>query len=291
MFSGFAALVYETLWVKQLGRVVGVEVHAVTIALSAFFAGLALGGALLGRLADRSPRPVRLYAVLEAGVAVVGVVSTLALARSAAPFVALREAAGPLAWALPFALVGLPSFLMGGTLPAILRALHPADDAVAPATGRLYAANTAGAVAGTLATPFVLVPAFGITGAGLFAGSLGLAVAAAALALDRRRAPLAPARPRPESPPAGERSRDARVALALYALAGGVALGYEVVWSELLVQFLSTRAHAFAVMLGTYLAGLALGSALYARFARPRHDPGSSSASCSRPRERARSGS
>src|SRR5262249_59311032 len=68
--SGFAALVYETLWVKQLGRVIGVEVHAVTIALSAFFAGLALGGALLGRLADRTPHPVRLYALLEAGVAV-----------------------------------------------------------------------------------------------------------------------------------------------------------------------------------------------------------------------------
>lgn len=45
--SGFAALIYETLWVKQLGRVAGVEIHAVTIALSAFFAGLALGGALL----------------------------------------------------------------------------------------------------------------------------------------------------------------------------------------------------------------------------------------------------
>src|SRR5262245_63891269 len=89
--SGFAALVYETLWVKQLGRVVGVEVHAVTIALSAFFAGLALGGALLGRLADRTPRPVRLYALLEAGVAVVGVLATLALAWSATPFVALRE--------------------------------------------------------------------------------------------------------------------------------------------------------------------------------------------------------
>src|SRR5262249_24968173 len=95
--SGFAALVYETLWVKQLGRVVGAEVHAVTIALSAFFAGLALGGALFGRLADRAPRPVRLYALLEAGVAVVGVLATLALARSSTPFVALRESVGSLA--------------------------------------------------------------------------------------------------------------------------------------------------------------------------------------------------
>ena len=261
--SGFVALVYETLWVKQLGRVVGVEVHAITIELSAFFAGLALGGALLGRIADRTSRPIRLYAALEVGVAVVGVLATLALARAAGPYVALREAVGPLAWALPFGAVGLPSFLMGGTLPALLRALHPGDAAVAPATGLLYAANTAGAVAGTLATPFLLVPAFGITGTGIFASSAGLAVAVAAFALDRRAAAVPPA-PETEAPSAA-RSRDARLALALYALAGGVALGYEVVWSELLVQFLSTRTYAFAVMLGTYLTGLALGSFLYGR--------------------------
>jgi len=123
--SGTAALVYETLWVKQLGRVVGVEVHAVSIALSAFFAGLALGGALLGRTADRALRPVRLYAWLEGGVAALGLLSTLALARSAPLFVALQDTVGPLAWALPFGLVGLPAFLMGGTLPALLRSLHP----------------------------------------------------------------------------------------------------------------------------------------------------------------------
>jgi predicted membrane-bound spermidine synthase len=271
--SGFVALVYETLWVRQLGRVVGVEVHAISVALSAFFAGLALGAALVGRVADRTTRPVRLYAILEAGVAVLGVLATLVLARSAAPFVALGEASGVLAWALPFALVAAPSFLMGGTLPALLRALRPKDDAVAPATGRLYAANTAGAVAGTLAAPFVLVPALGITGASLLAGAAGLAVAAAALALDRRAAPLPMSPSHAAALPSSDRSRDVRLALGLYAVAGGVALGYEVVWSELLVQFLSTRSYAFAVMLGTYLAGLALGSALFARIVRSEHDP------------------
>jgi spermidine synthase len=271
VLSGFTALVYETLWVRQLGRVVGVEVHAVTIALSAFFAGLALGGAILGRRADRSSRPVRLYAILEAGVAVLGVLSTLALARAAAPFVALREAVGPLAWALPFVLVGLPSFLMGGTLPALLRALRPDQSGVAPATGVLYGANTAGAVLGTLATPFVLVPAFGIRGTGFVAAASGLVIALAALAIDRR----ASAVPTSESTEArrASRTKDVRLALALYAVAGGVALGCEVVWSELLVQFLSTRTYAFAVMLGTYLTGLALGSFLFARFSRPEHDP------------------
>ena len=82
-------------------------------------------------------------------------------------FVELRDAVGPLAWALPFVLVGRPSFLMGGTLPALLRALRPDADAVAPATGLLYAANTAGAVAGTLADAVPARPRFRHPGHGL----------------------------------------------------------------------------------------------------------------------------
>jgi spermidine synthase len=272
-FSGVVGLVFETLWVKQLGQVVGVDVHAVSVALSAFFAGLALGGSILGRLADRAVRPVRLYAQLEASVAVLGVLSTLALARSAALFVALQDAAGPLAWALPFGLVGVPAFLMGGTLPALVRSLRPDTASLAPATGALYAANTAGAVVGTLATPFVLVPAFGIQGTGFFVAALGLAVATAAVLVDRR----SPASTQ-QTPVAADASppdvrRDARLALALYAVAGGVALGYEVVWFELLVQFMSTRSYAFAVMLTIYLSGLALGSYLFTRLGLRDRDP------------------
>ena len=162
---------------------------------------------------------------------------------------------------------------MGGTLPALLRSLHPGPDAVAPATGLLYAANTAGAVLGTLATPFLLVPAFGIQGTGFFAAALGLAVAGAALVLDRRVGDRTAVPPTPTVAAAPEALRDARFALALYAAAGGVALGYEVVWSEVLVQFLSTRSYAFAVMLATYLSGLALGSYLFARFGGRGRDP------------------
>ena len=266
--SGATALVFETLWVKQLGRVVGVEVHAVSLTLSAFFAGLALGGAAFGRLADRTTRPLRLYGGLEAGAAILGFTTTLALSRSAPLYVALQDAVGPLAWSLPLALVGLPAFLMGGTLPALLRALRPGDEAVAHATGFSYGANTLGAVLGTLATPFVLVPALGITLSALVAGLVGLAVAAAALALDRGAAPAGDTSSKLAAAPPG-----ARLALALYAIAGGIALGYEVVWSELLVPFLSTRAHAFAVMLATYLAGLALGSLLFARCSKGGGEP------------------
>ena len=140
---------------------------------------------------------------------------------------------------------------------------------MASATGLLYAANTMGAVGGTLAAPFVLVPAFGIMGTVVFAERLAVAARDGG-AGDRsiRRSRSAPAVVAKRAA-----SRDATLALTLYGAAGAIAMGYEVIWSELLVQFLSTRAYAFAVMLATYLAGLAIGSHLWARRERNRADP------------------
>ena len=81
-FSGIAALIYQTIWIKQLTLVVGVDVYAVTTGVSGFFAGLALGSDIFGRFADRSTNPLRMYAGLELSIAVFGVASTLALAQA-----------------------------------------------------------------------------------------------------------------------------------------------------------------------------------------------------------------
>nr|WP_199047038.1 fused MFS/spermidine synthase [Dyella sp. ASV24] len=259
--SGAASLVYQLLWIKQLSIVVGVEVYAVTIAVSAFFAGLAVGGAWLGRVADRLARPLRLYAWLEAAVAVMAVAATVLLAHSAAPFAYLEQRVGWLAWALPFVLVGLPAVAMGGTLPVLVRAC--ARESVASTGGRLYAANTAGAIGGVLLAPFVWLPALGVQGSALAAATINVLVAVVALMLDRRRVPSTPSM----SPEAAGPSGSARLALVLYAVAGGIALGYEVIWSQTVVQFMSTRAFAFSMMLAVYLFGLMVGSAIYARFA------------------------
>lgn len=259
--SGGAALIYQVLWVKQLSLVVGVEVYAITAGISAFFAGLALGGLLFGRWADRLRRPVKLYAGLELAVAIVAVAATLALAQSAALFARLEASVGLLAWLLPFCLVGLPAFLMGGTLPVLVRALTPRDGQMGEAGGRLYAANTAGAILGTLLAAFVLLPQLGVTGAAGVAALLNLLAALGAWFGRGKNEQALPA-------PAFEtltRTPQARLAIALYSLAGGVALGYEVVWTQSIVQFMSTRAFAFSVVLATYLAGLVLGSAVYAR--------------------------
>ncbi len=258
--SGAAALVYQLLWIKQLSLVVGVEVYAVTVAVSAFFAGLAIGGAWLGRVADRLQRPLRLYAWLECAVAALAVIASMLLAHSAALFATLEQHVGWLAWLLPFALVGVPAVAMGGTLPVLVRA--STRDSVARTGGRLYAANTAGAMAGVLLAPFVLLPALGVQGSAIAAAAINVLAAGVALAIDRRWiAPLAV-----QISPEAASAPSARLALVLYAVAGGIALGYEVVWSQTVVQFMSTRAFAFAMMLAVYLLGLMIGSAVYSRY-------------------------
>ena len=262
----------QTLWVKQLSRVVGVEIHAVTIALSAFFAGLAVGGVIFGRMADRSARPLRLYAALEAGAAVLGLTSTVALARAAPLYVSLQDSVGVLAWLLPCVLVAAPACLIGGTLPAMLRALHPDDHGCGacdrPPLRRQYDGRR-GRHAGHSVSARARVRDHG-------GGSLrlrtatdgGRSGACRRLARDQPRTPADGGRAAtPRRPPRPRAVRRGR----------GVAMGYEVIWSELLVQFLSTRAYAFAVMLATYLAGLALGSYLFARSDRRRTIPGAPS--------------
>ncbi|MBS0450386.1 MAG: fused MFS/spermidine synthase [Proteobacteria bacterium] len=275
--SGVAALVYQVLWIRQLSLVVGVDVHAVSLGVGAFFAGLAAGGWLFGRWADRAGQPWRLYAVLELAAGLLGLAVTFALGAIAPAFVWLDAHIGPAAWLLPLLLVALPATLLGGTLPVLMRALRPMLDQRAWAGGRLYAANTLGAVAGTLLAAFCFIPWFGLRGSAAAAALLNVLVAVAAWALARRGTTADESGAEPAGTQAAsddsQQARHARLAVVLYAIAGGLALGYEVVWSQAIVQFISTRSVAFAIVLATYLLGLMLGSAWIARRADRLADP------------------
>ncbi|MFM0746641.1 fused MFS/spermidine synthase, partial [Paraburkholderia sediminicola] len=195
----------------------------------------------------------------------------------------------------------------GGPPPPTPPPPPPAPPPPPPPGARLYAANTAGAIAGTLAASFVLIPWLGVLGSACAAAALNAGAALVAALLGRAQQALVPAAESPSaaiaprqstahtahdvsSPSAAVRTAHdapspadtaqhaarpskAGLALVLYALAGGVALGYEVVWSQVIVQFISTRSVAFAVVLATYLLGLALGSALASRHADRAPDP------------------
>jgi spermidine synthase len=267
--SGTAALTYQVLWIKQLGIVVGVDVYAVTTGVSAFFAGLALGSAVFGRWADRLQRPFFAYALLELAIAASGIAATSSLAHAAPLFIHFQQIAGPLAWLLPFLLVGIPAFLIGGTLPLLFRSWAPSAH-LAKGGGYLYAINTAGGIAGALITSFFLIAQFGLRGSAIAAAILNVCVALAAFKLVDKTNVLAQELTAGVTPTLGF---DQRIALILYCIAGAIALGYEVVWSQAIIPFMSTRAFAFAVVLATYLAGLVIGSAVYARFADRLKDP------------------
>jgi spermidine synthase len=256
--SGMASLVFQILWVKELALIVGVDVYAVTTAVSAFFAGLAVGGGFFGRLADGSARPLRLFAMLEAGTGLLSLAATIALTHAAPTFVFIAGKARPLAWVLLFLTISLPATLMGGTIPALVRAIGPADVTRSRVSGKLYASNTAGAIGGTLVAAFLLVPALGVRNSAAAAAGLNLGTAALAMALDHRRKPRVLV-----SASTARASRDDYLAIGLYAMAGGVALGYEVVWTQAIVPLLSTRTFAFTVVLATYLLGLFAGSLLW----------------------------
>ena len=144
---------------------------------------------------------------------------------------------------MPLTLVAVRAFLIGGTVPVLLRAVSP----------------TAGAIAGVLAAPFLLIPSLGVRGAACAAAALNVAAAAIAFARDPGHVD--------GRGPVDVASTGRSLALTLYGIAGGIALGYEVIWSHVVVQFVSTRAFAFSIMLATYLTGLVIGSAIYARLA------------------------
>jgi spermidine synthase len=258
MFSGIAALVYQVLWVRQLGLVVGVEVYSITLAIGAFFAGLGAGSAAFGRVSDRVSSPARLYAALEVAIAVSAVTTTLLLPHAAEPFVWMRNHAGVAAWVLPFLLVGVPAFAMGGTLPVAVRAV---GGQAASEGGLLYAANTAGGILGALAASFLLLPWLGVRGSAMAGAVLNLVAGAMAMTAERT------GRGTTERHATAKTVVTSRMAVVLIAVAGGIALGYEVVWTQAIGQFVSTRAFAFSIVLAVYLTGLAVGSWAAARFA------------------------
>jgi spermidine synthase len=279
--SGFAALVYETAWARLLRLAFGGTSEAHATVLAAFMGGLALGSWLGGRLVDRLPprRALYFFAALEGGVASLALLGLPVLTRFPELYAGFeRGGVGTRALRFLAAAVVLlpPTTLMGATLPLLARACVAAGEGLRAALGRLYAVNTAGAVAGALATGFALIPWLGVSNAIVVAAMLNLAAAGLA-SLVARRAPLlaagAAARPRdarapakPESPaPPAPRSRR-RLLLAAAALSGASALGLEVLWSRTLLLVVGSSTQAFALMLATFLGGIALGSLVDARF-------------------------
>ncbi len=283
--SGFAGLGWQLLWTQQSAPWLGHESAAVLAVVAAFFGGLALGAGAFGARIARSARPARWYAACEALIAAWGLLLLGLMPQWGAAALALTGVQPAPAWHWAVAFGGsfvllLPATAaMGATLPAMARvaarlsAAGGHDTAPAgPSIAALYAANTAGAVLGVLASAFWLLPEFGLAATTVVCAALNAACALAAW-LGWRRAAPAPATiaaTHADAHAAGPQPR--RQLLALLAATGLLGIGLEVAVVRVLSQVAENTVYTFALLLAVYLVGSALGAAAWARWGAPRPD-------------------
>ncbi|HZN34458.1 MAG TPA: fused MFS/spermidine synthase [Pirellulaceae bacterium] len=298
------ALIFQTAWLREFRLIFGATTPASAAVLAIFMGGLGLGNALLGKRADGSPNPLQMYGRLEMAISVGAIVSPLLVQLVRGVYIAVGGqdtlgifGASALRLLLASLVIGLPTFLMGGTMPAAARAVTGADDDSRTSVGWLYGLNTLGAVLGALLSTFVLLERLGTRETlwaaaainlcnGFIAWKLSQRWPAASLVVENERVQgsgfrvqerkekgkKAAVGPRPVPEEAAQDQREGKpVSPAvspqwLYAAAGIVGFAFllmEIVWYRMLGPILGGTTFTFGLILAVALAGIGVGGALY----------------------------
>lgn len=281
--SGFAALIYESLWTRYLKILLGAAAYAQILVLSVMLLGLAAGAALAARHSHRIPRPLLAYAFVEAllALAALNFHWLFVTAQDWALYDVLPALDGDgdwFKWTLGAALILPQTVLLGSTFPMLAAAMArrwPGEPRnIVPA---LYFTNSIGGAIGILFGGFLLVPTVGLPGAGLIGGIINAVVAAVAWALSRRfgesAEPVAAsdssdAVASAPSPPVSGASAPvdspalAKVLLLAAAITGMSSFIYEIVWIRMTSLLLGNSVYSFEIMLSVFIAGLAVGGLL-----------------------------
>lgn len=276
-FSGVSSLVYQVVWARMLTVVFGTTLLATSTVLSAFMAGLALGSYVLGRYIDRCKHPLRIFAALEVGIGLFALFFPSISANLGNAYGALVGLQGNFylfslaRFGLCFALLLIPTALMGGTLPVMAKFAVRRLGRLGGRVGQLYAVNTLGAVVGVLAATFGLMEGLGLRGTTQAIAVVNFLVAGAAWLWGGQRAVSID-----EAAATKETAHSDLVlwgVLAGFAISGFAALGYEVAWMRLLMVSFSFNSHyEFSIVLVAFLSGLALGGWLGSRLLSRRPD-------------------
>ncbi|HEX6513287.1 MAG TPA: fused MFS/spermidine synthase, partial [Chloroflexota bacterium] len=276
--SGAAGLIYQVVWSSQLVLVFGNTTEAIGTIVTAFMAGLGFGGLAGGVIAPRLRYPLRWYGLTELAIAAAALLVPLGFHAIDGAYRSAYDATSPgtltlLRLGLALATVTPVTFLMGLTLPLLTRHLVTSLHNAGPRMGLLYSANTAGAMAGSLLSGFVLIELFGLSATAHLAVALNALAGCAALALASRT---------PSPAAAGEDTGDGTTSettpistVLIYAasfVSGFVALGLEVLWTRLLAEGSGSQIYQFVAILAAFLFGIAAGGALYRALGSPARD-------------------
>ncbi|RJO64848.1 MAG: hypothetical protein C4523_17595 [Myxococcales bacterium] len=281
--SGAASLVYETVWFRELALIFGSSSWAASTATAAFLGGLGLGGLAASAWIDRLRRRVLVYGLLEIFVGLYALATPAILSWLDA--VQHRflggETLAPTAYAVVrfaviFAALLLPTAAMGATLPVLVRAAADREETIGRRIGFLYGVNTLGALAGVLVAGFVLLPEFGqATATNLAAAvSIGVGLLAALFGLTGKTG-AAPVLSAKES-----EWLDRHRPMRPYALVGAFlffsglgAMLIQISATRLLTLLIGASVYSFALTVAVFLAGIGLGSLVYAYLLAPRVEP------------------
>jgi spermidine synthase len=264
--SGFPALIYQIVWERALFALYGVNVESVTVVVTGFLIGLGLGSLLGGYLSRIPGIPLlMLFGAAEMSTAIYGVCS-LPLFHRVGLYTAGISLFGTTL--LSFALLLIPTMLMGSTLPMLVAYSVRRSRNVGASLGLLYFVNTLGSAIACFLAAAIMLFMLGQSGSVAVAATINAAVGIGALAFSYfRRAETLPAES--AEPAAEESARDESVAMLslpvaaiLVGVAGFIALAYEILWYRLFSFWSGSAAKVFAFLLGSYLAGIAAGGLL-----------------------------
>jgi len=271
VLSGATGLIYEVLWARMLGLVFGATTLAVSTVLAAFMGGLALGSALAGKFAQRIRKPLSVYGLMEILIAVYALLVPLLFRWIDHVYALIWQQLQPgyfsfSLWRFLLSSVVLlvPTTLMGATLPVLAAALVRSSGRDSNSVTRLYACNLAGAILGTIAAGFVLLPSLGVRLTIVVAAALNIFVGVIAIYLQRRI----------QSPDVVEK---VDVEESVPAIEGGgfwffaalvsgfVTIGTQVSWTRVLTMIIGSSTYAFSIVVALFLIGLAVGAWIVAR--------------------------
>jgi len=271
--SGCAALIYEIVWFQLLELVVGSTAVSLGVLLGTYMGGICLGSLVLPRFLGTRWHPLFVYALLELGIGLCGVLvlwAMPAVGRFYLEFAGHGSAAILLRGAIGAICLLPPTLLMGATLPVIARWLDTTPQGVAW-MGFFYAGNIAGAVSGCLLAGFYLLRVHDMATATYVAVAINGVAALIGWMLARRAPPLPATAPQATARPAP--APEGGMVYLTIAISGLSALGAEVVWTRLMALMLGGSVYTFSLILAAFLTGLGIGSSAGAYLARGKIAP------------------
>lgn len=279
--TGLTGLAYELVWIRLLILSFGSTQFAITTVLSTFMAGLALGSVIFGRVVDKYRFPLRVYAAIEIALGLYCLLSPLIFSAARGIYLSMAPATGdgiyrawfePVHFMTAFLVLIIPTTLMGGTLPALVKYLASLPGRIGYNTAVPYAVNTLGAVIGCLATGLFAIYYIGINATVYLAGIIDILVGILLLSLYRNTPAAVGLAPEVESPStapfegAKNQRRSNLILISVFTISGFCSLAYEVLWTRVLSLALGSTVYAFTIMLATFLAGIGFGSMAFAPF-------------------------